>query len=466
MARQLVHSHKQAIYSFHFTINLAYCIDLCLLLGHFVSVIAFRQWMVTWMIPSSAGEAATIAVSCVVVTFLSLVAVVPLISYCFCTPRFDYDGKHVIITGGSSGIGLECAKLYAKHGANVTIVARDASKLAAAREAIAAHQQPNRKVLIASVDTGSSEEAVVKALAPCLKELGDADVLVNCAGTSVSGDFNATSSSEFERMLRVNLLGSVYPTKAVVGGMKTKCGAQGGRIVFVASQVAQAAIHGYTAYAASKWALRGLAEALQMELRPFGIRVSVCYPPDTDTPGYKEGKGVIVCVDCSSVAHPLSLILLLPHIVLIIYHIAPSVRPEMLTKPDITKRLSDSGSVFSPATVARDILRYSARGYFGISTGLDGWLLKQLHPGMGPVNDWWEVTQGILFAPLCRVISLFYVVGWDMECKKAAAAAASSVSRAAGNGQHDGAKGSSTSNGASSTSSPKASRTTRGKKVL
>lgn len=47
----------------------------------------------------------------------------------------------------------------------------------------------------------------------------------------------------------------------------------------------QVAIHGYTAYGASKWALRGLAEALQMEVKPFGIYVSVSYPPDTDTPG-------------------------------------------------------------------------------------------------------------------------------------------------------------------------------------
>ena len=47
----------------------------------------------------------------------------------------------------------------------------------------------------------------------------------------------------------------------------------------------QVAIHGYSAYGASKWALRGLAEALQMEVKPFGIYVSVSYPPDTDTPG-------------------------------------------------------------------------------------------------------------------------------------------------------------------------------------
>ena len=50
-------------------------------------------------------------------------------------------------------------------------------------------------------------------------------------------------------------------------------------------QVAQVAIHGFSAYAASKWALRGLAEALAMEVRPAGVLVSVAYPPDTDTPG-------------------------------------------------------------------------------------------------------------------------------------------------------------------------------------
>ena len=192
-----------------------------------------------------------------IATFAVLVTVLPLISYLFLTPHFDYNDKHVVVTGGSSGIGLECAKLYAKEGANVTIVARDAKKLAEACKIVATFTQPNRKVLYASVDTGSSEDAVAKALAPCLKELGDADVLVNCAGTSISSPFESTSGDEFERMMRVNLLGSVYPTKVLIQGMKAK---RSGRIVFVSSQVAQAAIHGFTAYASSKWALRGLAE--------------------------------------------------------------------------------------------------------------------------------------------------------------------------------------------------------------
>lgn len=128
---------------------------------------------------------------------------------------------------------------------------------------------------------------------------------MNCAGVSVAAEFSQLKEEDFERMLKVNfclsinspyccsnqfqliwlqvnVLGSVNPTRAVVESMKAR---GRGHIVFVSSQVAQAAIHGYTAYAASKWALRGLAEALQMELRPFGVAVSLSYPPDTRTPG-------------------------------------------------------------------------------------------------------------------------------------------------------------------------------------
>ena len=148
---------------------------------------------------------------------------------------------------------------------------------------------------------------------------------INCAGTSIAFEFDDESypSSEFDRMLRVNTLGSIYPTRSVLqaGGLKDQALKNGGgRIVFVSSQIAQCAIHGYSAYAASKWAIRGIAEALQMELKPWNILVSVSYPPDTDTPGYEI---------------------------------------EMQTKPEITKLISESGNVFSPIQVAKDIINYS-----------------------------------------------------------------------------------------------------------
>lgn len=288
--------------------------------------------------------------------------------------QYDYTSKHVVITGGSSGIGLETAKIYIRLGANVTIVGRNQSRLDEALMVLRTLCGPNQSVITVSVDCGSSLEEVSDALAPALSNLGFADVIVNCAGTSVAGEFDALNPEEFERMLRTNVLGSIYPTRAVLAGMKSR---KRGRIVFVSSQVAHVAIYGYSAYAASKWALRGLAEALQMEVKPYNIYVSVVYPPDTATPGYEL---------------------------------------EMQSKPDITKKLSDSGTLFQPERVAADLEKYSTRGYFGISTGLDGWLLKQLHPGMSPLNNVWEVTEGILFASWARLISIFYLVDWDRTC--------------------------------------------------
>lgn len=275
-----------------------------------------------------------------------------------------------MITGGSSGIGFEAAREYIRRGANVTIVARNMEKL---NEAVSELEKMSTSgsVLAVSIDTSSSYDTVEEALRPALCKYGDVSVLVNCAGVSVAGEFDQLDINEFNRMLRVNVLGSVYPTRVVLGGMKRR---RSGRIVFVSSQVAQVAIHGYTAYAASKWALRGLAEALQMEVKPFGIFVSVCYPPDTATPGYEV---------------------------------------EMKDKPLLTKQLSESGSVFAAESVALDLVNMSSKGYFGISTGFDGWLLKQLHPGMSPVNNLWETVQPILLSSFARIIAVFYVMSWD-----------------------------------------------------
>lgn len=307
---------------------------------------------------------------------------------------------HVVVTGGSSGIGLAVAREYVLLGADVTLVARDPQRLAAAAAELQALAESTRAdpaarstVRVVSCDVSNSEYMLRGALDEA--HVPDCDILINCAGTSIAGAFEELPSAAFEDMLRINVLGSVVPTRVLVGGMKRR---GGGRIVFVSSQAGQCALHGYSAYSASKWALRGLAEALQMELRPFNIAVSVAYPPDTQTPGYAL---------------------------------------EMETKPTITRLLSEAGSVFKPQEVARDIVVYSRLGYFGISTGLDGWLLKQVHPGMTPVNNLWEVLQGVLFSGLCRLISVGYLAYFDSVVAgavSAAAAAAGPAGSVAGGG--------------------------------
>ena len=301
-------------------------------------------------------------------------------------PKIKYEGKHVLITGGSIGIGLEIAKEYVGKGANITIVARNETRLKEAQAELLKLCKPNQKVNIAKLDISGSYETVEKSLQLAVKELGNVSVLINNAGTSIAGAFESTDIQEFQRMYQVNVVGSMYVTRAVLAGMKTAAQRDGGRIVFVSSQVAQAPIYGYTAYAGSKWALRGIAEALQMELKPHNIYVSVAYPPDTATPGYEV---------------------------------------EMLTKPEITKKISESGSVFAAREVAQAIVAGSTAAYYNISIGLDGFLLRMLHPGMSPINNLWECVCPVLLTPLSRIIAIVYVWSWDQLCRTEVRKAAS-----------------------------------------
>lgn len=103
----------------------------------------------------------------------------------------------------------------------------------------------------------------------------------------------------------------------------------------------------------------------------------------------------------------------------------------MKSKPAITAKLSAVSSVFQPAEVAKDIVTGSALGYFGIATGLDGWMLKQVHPGMSPVHNAWEVLSQILFAPLCRLIAVFYLLYFDQVCEEEKGTATAATASAA-----------------------------------
>ena len=91
----------------------------------------------------------------------------------------------------------------------------------------------------------------------------------------------------------------------------------------------------------------------------------------------------------------------------------------MKTKPKLTAVISESGEVFSSENVAKDIYNGTANGLFGISTGFDGWLLKQAHPGMTPINSFRELVSQVLVAGIVRIVSVFYLLYWDMLVKNA-----------------------------------------------
>lgn len=200
----------------------------------------------------------------------------------------DWSGKHAIVTGGSSGIGLATAELLASRGADVTVVARDTERLEAAREAVAAARRSESQRIDAVAGDVSSLPGAALIAETALADDRPCDLLVNCAGIIIPGYFEAMPVEDFERCMD-SWRGCVWMSKAIAPGMM----AQGsGHIVNISSVAGFMGIFGYTAYSSAKYAVMGFSEALRSELRPHGVGVSVVCPPDTDTPGLAFEKSL------------------------------------------------------------------------------------------------------------------------------------------------------------------------------
>jgi 3-dehydrosphinganine reductase len=188
-----------------------------------------------------------------------------------------YRDKVVVITGGSTGIGLAVAKEFAAQHAKLVLIARDEVKLNIAKSSV--EKISLNRVLVLAADV-SNKEAITLAINKVVGELGTIDVLINCAGITSCGRFANQSLNDLEKCLAINYSGAVYASSAAWQSLKKSKG----QLSFVSSVAGYVGLIGYSGYAPSKFALTGLAECLWMEGKPDGIRVSVIYPPDTDTP--------------------------------------------------------------------------------------------------------------------------------------------------------------------------------------
>ncbi|MBE9606708.1 SDR family NAD(P)-dependent oxidoreductase [Acetobacteraceae bacterium H6797] len=173
-------------------------------------------------------------------------------------------GKHALVTGGGSGIGAACAVALAAAGARVTVLGRRAAPL---------------QTMVAA---GHAQGFVVADLTDeaSLADLPSADILVNAAGAAETAPFLKSDTAMFERMMRVNFLGAVAITRAVLPGM---IAAGHGRVVHVAST---ASLRGYayvSAYTAAKHALLGFVRSLSREVAGKGVTVNALCPGFTET---------------------------------------------------------------------------------------------------------------------------------------------------------------------------------------
>jgi 3-dehydrosphinganine reductase len=191
-----------------------------------------------------------------------------------------FKGQNVLITGGSSGIGLEIARLFGRLEANLFLVARNQDRLGQAKAALQQDLGPALKItgLTADVSNLAQIEAVVKRVG---REEGGLHTLINNAGIFLPGLVEDNRIAALEQIMRVNYFGAVYATKAAWPYLKA---AERGHVGFVSSVAGFAGAIGYGAYAPTKFALAGLAECLRMEAASHGIGVTIVFPPDTDTP--------------------------------------------------------------------------------------------------------------------------------------------------------------------------------------
>lgn len=193
-----------------------------------------------------------------------------------------YAGKKVLVTGGSSGIGRSIALQLAREGADVAIWARRQPLLdATLQELQAAASTPNQTFVAVSVDV-TDRPSVREAAAQTLAGLKGLDVLVNNSGFAQPIPLEELNDDDIDRMTSVNYLGHVNVTRAFLPHFKAQ---RSGDICNVTSMLGFMGFYGYTAYCGSKFAIVGFSECLRQEMLLHKVRVTVFYPPTTDTPG-------------------------------------------------------------------------------------------------------------------------------------------------------------------------------------
>jgi 2,3-dihydro-2,3-dihydroxybenzoate dehydrogenase len=200
-----------------------------------------------------------------------------------------FTGKVVAVTGAASGIGRATALGFSRQGARVVLIDRYPGGLADTASAIRTGGAETREI---ELDV-SDQAQVTTAIAQVMQTWDRLDVLVNSAGINQAGDTSSgplmqISEDDWDRIMQVNLLGTVYCAQAAAHHMMHQ---RSGRIVNIASIAgAVPRIHN-GAYSVSKAGVRMFTKCLALELAPYGVTVNAIAPGPTDTPMLRRGAG-------------------------------------------------------------------------------------------------------------------------------------------------------------------------------
>eukprot|EP00252_Welwitschia_mirabilis_P014540 TRINITY_DN318_c0_g1_i1.p1 TRINITY_DN318_c0_g1~~TRINITY_DN318_c0_g1_i1.p1 ORF type:complete len:365 (+),score=15.60 TRINITY_DN318_c0_g1_i1:73-1095(+) len=289
-------------------------------------------------------------------------------------PRIgDLKGKHVMITGGSHGIGFQMAKQALEQQAYVSIIARSADKLSKAVQDLQRITNCSSDRIFYTTADIANYEQISKAV-NAANAWRPIDVLICNAGINRAEYLEKMTVADIDWIVQINLNGTIYTVHAALPHMKSATKQNPKCIMIVASLSTLYTMFGHVVCTTVKYAQRGLAETLRLELMPYNIGVGMACPGATDTPMLKEALG--------------------------------EMPPELM---DMAKafKLYQEGMVEKPQDVAKYTLDGVKSGSFISTSTMPGSLLATLTRGVLPADSFCSVfMELILYLPL-RFFSFF-----------------------------------------------------------
>ncbi|MDQ2688155.1 MAG: SDR family oxidoreductase [Armatimonadota bacterium] len=190
----------------------------------------------------------------------------------------ELKGKVALITGAGSGIGQAAAWALARRGVSVALAGRDENKLLETAAQIG-YEGGDAVALVADV---TDPAQVTRLVTETTRAFDGLDILVNSAGVGLIKPLETTTADEIDRLLSVNVKGTMLTTQAAVRAMIA--GGRGGHIINLAGILGKAPMANASLYCASKYAVTGFSKALQLEVKRHAIKVSLMYLGGVDTP--------------------------------------------------------------------------------------------------------------------------------------------------------------------------------------
>lgn len=286
--------------------------------------------------------------------------------------------KHVLITGGSSGIGLEIAKQALAQGSYVTLISRNLSNLQKASDEILKETGCEKDRINVKVADVKDYEAISAAINESFLWM-PIDLLVCNAGIVGVSYLERQSIEWIDDIVGTNLTGTLYTLRAALPFMKQRSYRHPLAIVLMGSLGSLYPLYGGGVYTSTKYAIKGLAEALRLELLPLNIGVTLVCPGFVETP--------------------------------LLNKMEDSVDDPLLAEVAMKVGFYDRTQAGDPREVAKATLKAAQRGNFLVASGWKGWMLSELSAGILPAETF-AMAVFDLFALIPARLTGYFIIAY------------------------------------------------------